>query len=535
MMKKVLYAFLIALSIASCSTADNKWKIVPDETRISEKSAILQSLSPNSTKKRPNIVLIVADDLGKYELSAYGAAHIETPNIDAIGKNGIRFKDAYVTAPVCAPSRAAILTGKYQQRYGFETQPMEFYPNKLQYAAGKKAKRLGDWTISTPPSYPHPEELEHQGIPEDELNLAEILKASGYSTGIIGKWHLGHGNEHLPNNRGFDYQYGFYGAFSLYTPEQETSGYVNHIQDDFSAKHQWDMKRKHNAAIRENNEIIEEKDYLTFALRDRAKSYISEHKDSSFFLYLSFNAPHVPFQAPQRYYDQFPHVKDKNKRVYLAMIKALDDAIGDVMNELKTQGIEENTIVYFISDNGGAAYTGATDNGPFKGGKITHFEGGVNVPFMMQWKGHLPENTVYTYPVSAMDIFATTIAACQVDVPAALPNNRKWDGVDLLPFISGEKSSEPHQKIYWRTDHIRAIRYQKWKLIMSTRDNWLHLYNLENDLSEEIDLSTLNPEEKAKLLQFFEEWNDELPQDYLWPRIMDRKFIIGDKTYYFPA
>ena len=298
-----------------------------------------------------------------------------------------------------------------------------------------------------------------------------------------------------------------------------------------SAKHQWDMKRKHNSAIRENNEVVSEEDYLTFALRDKAKSFISERKDSSFFLYLSFNAPHVPFQAPQNYYDQFSHIKDKNKRVYLSMIKALDDAIGDVMNELKEQGIEENTIVYFISDNGGATYTGATENGPFKGGKFTQFEGGVNVPFMMQWKGHLPENTVYNYPVSALDIFTTSIAACDVE----LPNDRKWDGVNLLPFISGENTDQPHEKIYWRTDHIRAIRYQKWKLIMSTRDDWLHLYNLENDLSEEIDLSALNTEEKSKLLHFFEEWNAELPQDYLWPRIMDRKFIIGDKTYYFPT
>jgi arylsulfatase A-like enzyme len=531
-MKNVLYSLLPFLILSGCmSTADDKWEIVANENGIQEKAKLLQSIHPASNKKRPNILLIVADDLGKYEVSGYGATHIQTPNIDAIGENGIRFKDAYVTAPICAPSRAAILTGQYQQRYGFETQPMEFYPNKVQYALGKKAKRLGDWTISTPPSYPHPEEIEHQGIPEEQINLAEILKASGYSTGIIGKWHLGHGNEHIPNNRGFDYQYGFYGAFSLYTPEQKTPGFVNHVQDDMSAKHQWDMKRKHNSAIRENNEVVREEDYLTFALRDKAKSFISERKDSSFFLYLSFNAPHVPFQAPQNYYDQFSHIKDKNKRVYLSMIKALDDAIGDVMNELKEQGIEENTIVYFISDNGGATYTGATENGPFKGGKFTQFEGGVNVPFMMQWKGHLPENTVYNYPVSALDIFATSISACDVE----LPNDRKWDGVNLLPFISGENSSQPHEKIYWRTDHIRAIRYQKWKLIMSTRDDWLHLYNLENDLSEEIDLSALNTEEKSKLLRFFNEWNAELPQDYLWPRIMDRKFIIGDKTYYFPT
>ncbi len=534
MQKKVLYPVLILLGVSSCivSTMSKKWNIVSDPSADAKKAELLASIQKKSGQGKPNIILIMADDLGKYELSAYGATSIETPNIDAIGQNGIRFKDAYVTAPICAPSRAGILTGKYQQRYGFETQPMEFYPtNKLEYAAGKNSKKIGDWEVMTPPSYPSPWEMEHQGIPTGETNLAEILQASGYSTGIVGKWHLGHGEEHQPNHRGFGYQYGFYGAFSLYTPAKKTPGFVNFIQDDFSAHHQWNMKRNDNAAIRENNVIVQENDYLTFAIRDRAKNFITTHKDSNFFLYLSFNAPHVPFQAPQNYYDQFSHIKDKNKRVYLAMIKALDDAVGDVMKTLKEQGLEENTIVYFISDNGAAAYTGATENGPLKGGKITHFEGGVNVPFMMQWKGHLPMGEVYNFPVSSLDIFATTIAACGIK----LPEEHLLDGTNLLPFIKGENTSEPHDKIYWRTDHIRAIRYKKWKLIMSTRDDWLHLYNLENDLSESIDLSELNTEERAKLLRFFEEWNADLPTDYLWPRIMDRKFIIGDKTYYFPA
>lgn len=534
MRKKGVFSFILLILVSGCivSTMHQKWNHIPNRSGIEEKTEILNALSEKSSKKRPNILLIIVDDLGKYELSGYGGELVETPNMDAIGENGIRFKDAYVTAPICAPSRAGILTGKYQQRYGFETQPMEFYPtNKLEYIAGKKAKRLGDWKVSTPPSYPSPWEIERQGIPQDEINLAEILQASGYATGIIGKWHLGHGEEHIPNKRGFDYQYGFYGAFSLYTPKQSTPGYEEYIQDDLSAKHQWDMKRNDNAAIRENDQVVIEKDYLTFAIRDKAKSYISSHKDSSFFLYLSFNAPHVPFQAPQSYYDQFSHIKDKNQRVYLAMIKALDDAIGEVMSELKRHGLEENTLVYFISDNGAATYTKAASSAPLKGGKITHFEGGVNVPFMMQWKGHLPEGVVYNYPVSALDIFATSIAACEI----TLPNSRKWDGINLLPFISGKNTTEPHDKIYWRSDHIRAIRYKKWKLIMSTRDNWLHLYNLENDISEEIDLSDLNVEEKMKLLRFFEEWNAELPSDYLWPRIMDLKFIIGDKTYYFPA
>lgn len=491
----------------------------------------MRSVDTNGLQSGPNVILIMADDLGKYELSSYGAEEIETPHIDAIGKAGVRFEDAYVTAPICAPSRAAILTGKYQQRYGFETQPMDFYPtNKVEFALGKRSD-LGDWKVTAEPDFPSPWMMERQGIPPDQLSLAELFKARGYNTALIGKWHLGYGDEHLPNNRGFDYQFGFYGAFSLYTPSRKTPGYVNYIQNDMSSRHQWNMGRNENAAIRENNRVVEEKDYLTFALRDKAKRFISENKDDRFFLYLAFSAPHVPFQAPQSYFDQFSHISDTNRRVYLSMIKALDDAVGDVMRHLKQNGLWENTIVYFISDNGGAAYTGATDNGPLKGGKITHFEGGINVPFMMQWPGKIPAGKIYSHPVSSMDIFMTSVKACRL----RLPEHHQSDGLDLLPFISGKDQEIPHEKLYWRTDHIRAIRYQDWKLILSTRDGWLHLYNLKNDKSEEYDLSDLNAAEREALLRFFEEWNKDLPTEYLWPRIMDRKFVIGDHEYYFPA
>ena len=533
MYKKPLIILIVGLLLAGCfvSTYSKAWNIEWSSSEIDKKTVFLEGITLAEELNRPNVIIIMADDLGKYEVSAYGAEDIETPNIDAIGNNGVRFQDAYVTAPICAPSRAAILTGRYQQRYGFETQPMDFYPtNRLEYGLGKKSN-LGDWRVVANPEFPTPWMMERQGVPPDEINIAELFQASGYHTGIVGKWHLGYGEEHQPNHRGFDYQYGFYGAFSLYTPSRKTPGYVNFIQNDLSSKHQWKMGRNENAAIRENNKVVSEKDYLTFALKDRAKQFISKNKNDPFFLYLSFNAPHVPFQAPQKYYDEFANIKDENRRVYLAMIKALDDAIGDFMNHLRQEGLEENTIVYFISDNGGASYTGATHNGPLKGGKITHFEGGINVPFMMQWKGEIEAGSVFQYPVSSMDIFTTSLNACHIP----LPKDRKIDGKDILPYIKGELIDAPHKRLYWRTDHIHAIRYDKWKLILSTRDGWLHLYNLENDKSEKIDLSGLKSEEKDKLVQFFEEWNEELPQNYLWPRIMDRRFIIGDKTYYFPA
>jgi arylsulfatase A-like enzyme len=533
MLKRFFFILVAIVLLSGCfvSTYHTGWDIVWDSSEIEKKEHFLATLKERNQAGRPNVIIIMADDLGKYEVSAYGAEDIQTPNIDAIGTDGVRFQDAYVTAPICAPSRAAILTGRYQQRYGFETQPMDFYPtNKLEFGLGKKSD-LGDWRVTADPDFPSPWMVERQGVPPNEINIAELFQASGYSTGIVGKWHLGFGEEHLPNHRGFDYQYGFYGAFSLYTPTRKTGGFVNFIQDDLSSRHQWGMGRNENAAIRENNKVVQEDNYLTFALKDKAKSFVSKNKDDNFFLYLSFNAPHVPFQAPQSYYDQFSHIKDENRRVYLAMIKALDDAIGDFMEHLKKEGLDENTIVYFISDNGGASYTGATHNGPLKGGKITHFEGGVNVPFMMRWKGHIPAGSVFNMPVSSMDIFTTSLVASGI----SLPKQVKIDGQDLMPYIQGTVSGQPHEKLYWRTDHIHAIRYQKWKLLLSTRDQWMHLYNLESDKSEKVDLKDLNDAEKQMLLRFFQEWNEELPKEYLWPRIMDRKFVLGDKTYYFPA
>lgn len=522
-MNQLITILILGIALASCKhNFSHEWDIVSQVKR-----------TPHVETKdgqRPNIIIIVADDLGKAEVSAYGSDRVATPNIDQIGKNGITFHNAYVTSPICAPSRAAILTGKYQQRYGFETQPMEYYPkSRWKYNMALKAKRLGDWNVKTPPSYPYENMLEKQGIPLSEVTLPEIYQKAGYTTAMIGKWHLGYGPEYTPNSRGFDYHYGFLGAFSIYTPKKKTKGYHSYVQDDFSSKHQWKMARKENAKILENgNEVVEE-EYLTFAFANRAKKFISEQKDSSFFLMVNFNAPHVPFQAPDEYYDMYAHIEDENKRVYYAMIKALDDGVGMIMDHLEKENLLENTIIYFISDNGGASYTQATDNGELKGGKLTLFEGGIQVPFMMQWKGQIEPGQQYNKMVSSMDIFPTSINASNITSDVT-----SLDGVDLIPFFK-DLQQNPHDKLYWRSTHVRAIRYKKWKLILSTRDNWLHLYNIENDQSEKIDLSDLNEVEKENLLEFFEAWNSKLPSKPLWPRIMDRKFIIGDKVYFFPA
>lgn len=501
----------------------------------SGKEAYFESKLELSNPNPPNIVLIVCDDLGKYEVSSYGVDHIKTPHIDKLGEEGVVFEDCYVTAPTCAPSRAGLMTGRIQNRYGFETQIMEFYPtNMVEYISGKYFVDTEDWVMVTKPQYPSEWQVHRQGVPPTEINIAEMLNGHGYHTGITGKWHLGLSQKHLPLDRGFDYQYGFYGAFSLYTPTREYNKIVNYVHESFSTKFQWESGRYGPGAIMEHDKEIKEEQYLTFAIRDKAIDYINKNKNQEqpFFLYCTFSAPHVPFQAPVDYYCRYEHVEDDNKRVYYAMISALDDAIGDIHNAIKEAGIEENTLIFLISDNGGASYTGATENGPLKGGKLTQFEGGINVPFMMKWKGKIDAGTRYPHPVMSTDIF-TTIAA---NVGANLPGDRAYDGVDLLPFIQGNNKARPHPQLFWRADHIWAIRDNDYKMILSTRDGWAELYDLKNDISESIDLKGRMPELFKKLKEKHLEWQtNNLPEKPLWPRIMDHRFVLDGKEYLFPA
>jgi arylsulfatase A-like enzyme len=532
MNKIFIYVVIGSLILIGCyplTTTKNEWKLDDNESELLKKENYLNNLKQDPLKKY-NVIIIMADDLGKNEVSCYTPeSDVQTPNIDALSAKGVQFQNAYVTAPICSPSRAAILTGRYQQRFGFESQPMDLYPtNGLEYAMAKRNKKLGDWKVATKPSYPGPGQIAKQGIPNSEITMAEIFKAVGYETGIFGKWHLGNFDEYTPNGKGFTTQYGFYGAFSLYTPTHSTSGYVNYIQDDFSSEHQWNTARFGTSAIRENGKKIKEKEYLTWAIRDRSIEFLKKNKDTNFMMYVAFNAPHVPFQAPQEYYDRFKDEKDSNRRVYLAMIASLDDAVGDILAEVKRLGLEENTIIYFLSDNGGASYTKATDNGKYKGGKLTHFDGGVNVPMSMYWKGRT-EKLKYENPISSTDIFTTSIVSCGIDVP----DDRVIDGVNLFDYINSDQL--PHDQIFWRSNHIEGMRYKDYKILYSKRDKWMHLYNIKEDKFEEFDLQEKSPEKVENLKSILDSWTKELPKKPLWPRIMDRKFVIEGKTYYFPA
>ncbi len=504
--------------------------------------------------RRPNIIIITADDLGKTDMSLYGGTTVETPNMDAIGHEGVIFTDAYCTSPICAPSRASMLTGRYQQRYGFEVQPQNRYPkNRLEYLVYKHFIDTGSWFVVEPVEVPKQEDVEKQGLPPSEITLGELLQSSGYATGIIGKWHLGHYEPFIPSNRGFDYQYGFYEAFSLYAPT-DSPDIVNYRHDYFANKHIWSQERKGPCAVRRNHEIIREDEYLTHRIAEEAIAFMQEHRAEPFFLYVPFSAPHTPFQAPKEYYELFSHVEDENKRVYYAMIKALDDGVGRIMEALKEYGLDQNTIVMFASDNGGATYTGATDNAPLQGGKFSNFEGGINVPCMIRMPDVLRPGQRYHHQVSLLDFFTTAAALAG----AGLPQDRVYDGVNLMPYLEklpgdedrygktaetgssgsgpresgGVASGKPREALFWRAAYNKAVIKDEWKLVVDEKADRILLFNLDHDKEEKHNRAADYPKKVEELLDDVSEWEKGLIEP-LWPRVMDFRFIIDGEVYDF--
>lgn len=511
--------------------SDDRFAITFDEERIERNRAFLNELAArtDSETSRPNVIILLADDLGKTDISHYGGTLLETPNIDAIGHRGVTFTDAYCTSPICSPSRAALMTGRYPQRFGFETQPMTRYArNRIEYAVYQYITMGSAWQFVDLDAVPRREDVERQGVPPSEITLAEILDASGYATGLVGKWHLGYTPDFYPTNRGFDYFYGFYEAFTLYDDENDEE-IVNYRHDYFANKHIWRQQRKNHCAIRVNEKEIEEDDYLTFAIADEAVQFMERSQNEPFFLYVSFSAPHTPFQCPKSYYDRFAHIEDENKRVYAGMIAALDDAVGTIMDYLASSGLDENTLVWFASDNGGATYTGATENAPLKGGKFNFFEGGVNIPMMAQWKGVIPEGATRSETVTLMDIFATSIAAAKT----ATPSDVVYDGNDLLPYLAGDATNAPHDVLYWRAYHQKAVREGSWKLLVDDRTGVRRLYDLDNDRVETRNVAAKHPEVVTELEHRLADWQSEL-ESPKWPRVMDYRFEFEDGIYEAP-
>jgi arylsulfatase A-like enzyme len=399
---------------------------------------------------KPNILLIYADDLGYGELGCYGFKEVPTPNIDRIAAGGIRFTSGYVSAPLCSPSRAGLMTGRYQQRFGHENNSM---------AAGR-------------------------GLPLTETTLAQRLKALGYATAIVGKWHLGNAADRLPMARGFDEYFGVTGNPGDYF---QPKGFIDSRESP------------------EVQEVTDEDFYTTDAFAARAAEWIEQHKTAPWFLYLPFNAVHSPHQAAEKYLKRFAPIEDPRRRQFDGMLSAMDDAVGVVLGKLQALDLEENTLVFFISDNG--APGGRDGNGVLRGSKHTCWEGGTRLPWLLQWKGRLPEGKVEDRPVVQLDVMPTCIAAAGGKVDPAW----KLDGVNLLPYLTGENAGRPHETFYWRIDGMWGVRHGDWKLAHGEADERpAELFDLAADIGEKNNLAAKHPEKVAELKALWDKWNAEM-------------------------
>lgn len=421
---------------------------------------------PTELEQKPNLIVILTDDQGYGDVGFNGSSDIFTPHIDKIANEGTRFTNGYVTFSVCGPSRAGLLTGRYQDRFGFNFNP------------------------TMDPSVPQ------NGIPTSEKNIAEVLEPAGYTSAIIGKWHMGTHPDLRPNKRGFDFFYGFLSGGHRYFPEELTLNDLSDVQYKFD----W-----YKTKLLKNEQRVDTSEYLTDELSNEAVDFIKREKDNPFFLYLAYNAPHAPLQATKEYLDRNLHIKNEKRRTYAAMITAVDDGVGRVLATLKEQGIDENTLVVFLSDNGGAK-TNGSDNGELRGFKNSLFEGGVKVPFAVRWPKVIPAGVDYHKPVSSLDIMATIVGQSKVDVS----KNKPLDGVDLIPFITHQNQENPHDVLFWR--HVKANSYAMRSgddKIVLTPDE-AHLFDMNGD---HVEANNLLPQQESRfnaLDESYQIWQEEL-------------------------
>lgn len=523
------HTWLLSLLLVACATGGEQFRIRPDARALEGRASFLAGpLTP--TRPRLNVVLIVADDLGRADTTMYPEGRVPTPSLDALADQGVRYGAGYVTASLCSPSRAGLLTGRYQNRFGHEVQPHDRYvSNAFEYFFARLFMTTEDWRLLSYKS-PDAEDVQRQGIPRSEVLLSELLKHAGYATGMFGKWHLGWNDDVQPHKRGFDEYVGFAEAYSLYAAPVDRSDIVNQRLPEFSDRFIWERGRSGISALVKNGVVIDEPGYLTDRFTDDAIAFIDAHRSEPFFVYLPYQNPHTPFQVKKSDYDAFPDEKDPIRRTYLALIRSLDSSVGRVLKALDERGLADDTLVVFISDNGGALYTKATSNAPFQGGKFTLFEGGVRVPFVMRWPGRIPAGLRYDEPVSAVDVVATVAAAAGLP----LPKDRVMDGVDLLPFLRGEKQGSPHEALFWRADYTSAIRKGPLKLIRDRQSNVTALFDVVADPGETNDLAQGRPEDVKRLLSELDAWNAQCAAP-LWPAVMDYRFVASDgREYWYP-
>ena len=423
---------------------------------------------------RPNILLIVADDLGYNDVGFQGARDILTPNLDRLAASGVRCTDGHVSYSVCSPSRAGFLTGRYQQRFGHEFNPK------------------WDATSTT------------HGLPLSQTTIADGLRAAGYTTGLVGKWHQGAHPQFHPNRRGFDEFFGFLGGGHRYLPD-------SHAEVEVAAGKKGNTAdAEHNAPLLRNATVVPEEGELTTRLGQEATASVMRHAHDAkpWFLYFAFNAPHNPLEARPDMLKKFAGIADERRRTYAAMVATLDESIGRVLAALESTGQRERTLIFFFSDNGGPMTkrnANTSVNTPLRGQKGDVFEGGIRVPFLVSWPGKIPAGGTYSQPVISLDVLPTALAAARTKRDAKLP---ALDGVDLLPYLTGANKSAPHARLFWRMDggEAFAVREGNWKW-MRTYSNPPELYDLATDLAEKKNVVAAHPEVAARLAAASAEWN----------------------------
>jgi arylsulfatase A-like enzyme len=415
--------------------------------------------------EKPNILLIVSDDQGYADLGFQGCKDIPTPNLDRLAHEGLRFSNGYVSHPFCSPTRAGLMTGRYQQRFGHENNPY-YDPND-----------------------------HREGLPTGEKLLPEFLRDAGYVTGWIGKWHLGAAPEFHPEKRGFTETFGFIGGGHHYlnwTPSLKNSG------------------QEYNEPILRNNVPVEVTNHLTLTFGDEGADFVGRHKSEPWFLYLAFNAPHNPLEPTPEKLAEFKSIENPKRRKYAAQVSLMDDAVGKVLAALRATGQDQRTLVFFFSDNGGPIMTNGwngSSNLPLRDGKGTVYEGGMHVPFVMNWPGKLSAGRVYDLPVSSLDVFPTALALAGVP----MPTNQIYDGVNLMPFVTGANTNTPHDKLFWRMGggNQIAVREDDFKLVR-VRKQPEQLFNLASDLGETTDLASTQTNKLNQLKASVNAWNKQL-------------------------
>jgi len=426
-------------------------------------------LNSPSIAEQPNIIVFMSDDMGFADTGFTGSTDILTPNLDRLAASGVIFEQGYVTHPFCGPSRAGLLSGRYQHRYGFETNPAYDPANPI------------------------------MGIDPGEVLFPKRLQKAGYVTGCVGKWHLGAADAFHPNNRGFDYFYGFLG------------GGHDYFRIDMTQP----VKEAYLQGLIRNKRPADFEGYLTTALSRDAAKFVTDNKEKPFFLYVAYNAPHMPLQAPKEDIARYAHIKERKRRIYAAMVDLMDRGIGDVITAVEENGLRDNTLMFFLADNGGPLASEKTpkggngsSNAPFRGGKGNVYDGGVHVPFIASWPAKIKAGSRYNKPVSALDIARTAVevAGADADFGPAM------EGVDLIPFVTGELEGAPHPYLYWRNGDGR-----QWSILaadgtkhMRSRDQRAPLlFSLPNDISESNDLAAEQPERASELRQQWLKWDQD--------------------------